>query len=157
MTNNNMQEIYFDTIIPDIKVSNEKQVFNKITNHVSNIIGTSEKMLMQTLMENDENKNAGIGNGVAIAHARLPRLTRPILVYATLNNAVEFNAVDDQPVDLVAVVLSPDFEGPKHLQRLSNVTRFFRNNETCNALRDADGYDGIRNAVKHINEIKKAA
>lgn len=154
---NNIQEIYFDTIIPSLKVMNSKQAYQKISNHVSNLIGVSENTLLNIMLENDALNTSGIGNGVAIAHAKLPRLTRPMIVYAKLDKEIEFNALDDEPVNMVCLVLSPEFEGPKHLQRLSMVTRFFKDNKTRAALEDATDYDSIRMAVKLMNEMKKAA
>ena len=58
---------------------------------------------------------------------------------------------------MIALVLSPEFEGSKHLQRLAMVTRFFNDTYVRNALRQANSYDDIRMVVKDVNERRKAA
>lgn len=152
-----LQDMYFDTILPNLKSGSAEQVFQKLVNHVSNLIGTSEKDLYNLLIENGALKNSGIGNGVSIIHAKLPRLTRPMIIFAQLTSPMPFNSVDAEPVDMVAMVLSPEYQGPVHLQRLSMVTRFFSDEETRAALRAAPDYDSIRMVVKDMSERKKAA
>lgn len=152
-----LQNIYFDSILLDMKANNPKQIYQKLSKHISNLIGTPENYFLKLLDENENYQNSGIGNGVAVIHARLPRLTRSMIVYSKISNPVNFSAADGVPVDMVALVLSPEFEGPKHLQRLAMVSRFFSNEETCAMLREATNYDSVRMTVKEMNERKKAA
>jgi len=153
----NNSEMNIDIILPNLKASNAKQVFQKLSEHVCNMIGTPEKKLYSLLVKQENSLNSGIGNGVAIAHAKLPRLTRPMIIYSKLETPVHFNAADGEPVDMVAVVLSPEFEGVRHLQRLAMVTRFFSNKEARDMLHDAEDFEDIRNAIAIINARKKAA
>ncbi len=154
MTSN---EMHIDTIIPSLKAANSKQVFQKLSQHISNIIGTPQKKLYSLLVTQEDSLNSGIGHGVAIAHTKLPRLTRPIILYARLESSVHFNATDGELVDMVVIILSPEFEGNKHLQRLAMVTRFFTDKSTRETLHDAQDYETIRHAVELINARKKAA
>ncbi len=151
------EEMYFDTILPDFKATSTKQLYQMLSKHVSNLIGTSEKFVFDVLMENEALHNSGIGNGVAIADAKIPRLTRPMIIFTKLANAINFNAIDGEPVDMVAIILSPEHEGSMHLQRLAMTTRFFSDEEARNALRKAKDYDSIRLAVQDIHARKKAA
>jgi len=153
----NSNQMHIDTIIPNLQANNAKQVFQKISYHVSNIIGTPEKKLYSLLVKHEDSLNSGIGHGVAIAHTKLPRLTRPIIIYAKLEKPVHFNAADGEFVDMVAVILSPEHEGIKHLQRLAMATRFFTHPDTRNMLVDAQDYESIRRAVDAINARKKSA
>ena len=153
----NNNEMYIDVILPDVKASNPKQIFQKIAEHVCNMIGTPEEKLYGLLVHEDNSFNAVIDCGVAVADAKLPRLTRPMIVYAKLDNAVDFDAPDSKLVDMIAVVLSPEFEGIEHLQRLAMTTRFFSNKDARDMLHDAQGFEEVRNAVKNINARKKAA
>ena len=108
-------------------------------------------------MDLEKQGSSGIGNGVAISHMRLPRLTRPMIIYSKLSHMVDFNANDGEPVDLMCLVLSPEFEGPKHLQRLAKVTRFFNDEHFCNQLRQASDKQDIRFILKEMNDRKLAA
>ena len=152
-----MNEMYFDTILMDVKATNAKQVYQKLAEHVANLIGTPEQFLLEMITDNEERHNSGVSHGVAIAHAQLPRLTRPMIIFSKIEDLVDFHAADGEPVDMVALVLSPEFEGSKHLQRLARVTRFFNEAETRMALRNADDFEAVRNVVKEANALKKAA
>lgn len=154
MTNTEMN---IDIILPELKASNPKQVFQKIAEHVCHMIGTPEEKLYGLLVNEDNSFNAVIENGVAVAEAKLPRLTRPMIVYSKIDKEIDFNAADGEYIDMVAVILSPEFEDIKHLQRLAMTTRFFANTEARDSLREANGFEEVRNAVKMINERKKAA
>lgn len=153
----NIQQMYFDTILPDLKATSAKQLYQTLSKHVSNLIGTSEKFVFSILMENEALDNSGIGNGVAIAHAKIPRLTRPMIVFTRSTTPINFKAIDGEPIDMVALVLSPEHEGSMHLQRLAMVTRFFNNKEARQMLRNLEGSDGIRLAVQDIYARKKVA
>ena len=153
----NNNEMNIDIILPNLKASNAKQVFQKLSEHVCNMIGTPEKKLYNLLVKQEDSLNSGIGHGVAIAHAKLPRLTRPMIIYSKLEVPVHFDAADGELVDMIAVVLSPEFEGGTHLQRLAMATRFFSNKEARELLHDAEDFEEVRNVVKMINARKKAA
>lgn len=154
---NNINELRFDSIIFDLKITGSKQVFQKLAMHVSNLIGTPEKMLFSTLIDQEREQSSGIGNGVAISHAKLPRLTKPLVVFTKLSRGIDFKAIDEEPVDLVCLVLSPSHEGPKHLRRLAKVTRFMSDPAFCDALRNAQDVDDIRLILKETNSRKMAA
>lgn len=154
---NNIQELHFDSILPELKVTSSKQVFQKLSERTARLIGTSEKNLLDTFLAQEQKLSSGIGQGVAIPHMTLPRLTKPLVIFARLSRPVDFDAVDEEPVDLVCLVLSPSFEGPKHLRRLSRITRFFANSLFCDQLREAQDTDDIRLILKELNNRKLAA
>ena len=154
---NEMNMMHFDSILPELKATNVKQIFQGLSAHVSHLIGTPEKFLFDSLMELEKQESSGIGNSVAISHMRLPRLTRPMIIYSKLSHMVNFNANDGEPVDLICLVLSPEFEGPKHLRRLAKVTRFFNDKHFCDQLRQANNKEEVRFALKEINDRKLAA
>ena len=157
MTASIRQDIYFDTIILDVKANNVKQVFQQLSQHVSSLIGSCEEFLSDSLLQREQHQNSGIGNGVAIIDAKLPRLTRPMVVYAKIEKDVEFNAADGEPVDIVVLVLSPEFEGTQHLQRLASISRFFRSKENLLNLREAKDYQSVRAVAKAASHNKKSA
>ena len=154
---NNINELRLDSILPDIKVTSAKQVLQKLAKHTFRLIGTPEKTLLNNLLQQEQEESSGIGNGVAIVHMRLPRLTKPFIVFTRLTHMVDFKAIDDEPVDLACLVLSPEYEGPKHLRRLAKVSRFFSNKAFCDKLRNAADTDEIRMVLKEINDQKMAA
>lgn len=149
--------IEFDSIIMDLKTTSVKETFLKLSAHINRLIGTPEKVIFNHLMELENKSSSGIGKGVSIPHMRLPRLTRPITVFAKLSSNVDFNSSDGEPVDIVGLVLSPEHEGPKHLQRLAATTRFFNNAETLTNLRMCEDKDDVKMVLKQKNDLRIAA
>lgn len=154
---NDIHELRFDSILLNLKAANSTNVLEKLSKHTSRLIGASQGMLQDNLLKQEEEQSSGIGNGVAISHMRLPQLTKPFIIFAKLDKAVEFDAVDNDPVDLVCLVLSPEFEGPKHLSRLSKVSRVFSDKSFCNKLHLAEDADDIRFILKELNKHRMAA
>lgn len=149
--------LHFDSIISNMNATTTKQVLQKLSEHTSNLVGTSQKIVYETLTEQERQQSSGIGHGVAIAHMRLPRLTRPLTIFAKLEKSVDFKSVDGEPVDLVCLVMSPEHEGPQHLNRLAAVSRNLNDVDLCNRLRGAEDAGNIKTLIKQFNERKLAA
>jgi PTS system nitrogen regulatory IIA component len=159
MTNKD-KKLHFDSIMMDVHANSMKQAYQILADQVSQLIGTPKQSIISHLIEAEKNQTAIIGNGIAIPHMRLERLTKPMVVFMKLNNgidAIDMDNVDDIPADLFCLVLSPDYEGTKHLQRLSMVSRAFKNNGFCKLLRQANNKQEIRSAVEIVNEKRIAA
>ena len=154
---NDIQDIYFDSIIFNLNAGTPKDVLKKLSVHISKLIGTPASFLQETLIEQEKEHSSAIGNGVAIPHMRLPRLTKPMIIFARINKAVDFEAVDNEPVDMVCLVLSPEFEGPKHLSRLAKISRFFSQDKMRYQLHQAKDSDEIRLMMKTLSTRKLAA
>jgi PTS system nitrogen regulatory IIA component len=154
---NNIQELHFDSIILDMKSNNAKQVLQQLAAYTSTMIGTSEDYIAGHLLNAEKTEGTCIGHGVALAHMQLPRLTKPMIILATLATPVTFNGKDEDPVDLACLVLSPEFEGIKHLSRLAMVTRSMVDDTFCEKLRSAETKDQIKFFVHELNSHKKVA
>ena len=151
-----MNELRLDSIMPSVKANNRKQLLQQLAKHTSKLIGTPEKTLFDNLIDMEAEQNSSIGHGVAIPHYRLPRLTKPIFIFAKLERPIDYNANDGNPVDLVCLVLSPEHEGPIHLRRLAKAARFFNNGQFRQALRMAETANDVKKALKEVNTVRKA-
>lgn len=154
---NSFDKLEFDSIITDLKATSTKQVFQNLASHIHRLIGTPEDKIINELSAQEKSICSAIGHGVSVPHMRLPRLTRPLIIFAKLKNAVDFDANDNEWVDMVCLVLSPEYEGSKHLQRLSFVTRCFLNQSFCDDLRNAGDNEDIKFALKQMNAERLAA
>ncbi len=86
-------------------------------------------------MERENLGPTGVGNGVALPHARLPELDRVRGVFVLLEKPVEFRAVDHQPVDLFFALFAPENAGVEHLKALASASRTLRDPSVCAKLR----------------------
>lgn len=151
------ERLQIDLIIPDLKATHMTRAYQSICNKVDMMTGFPARTLLTQLTTREEQASSGIGEGVAIPHLRLPKLQKPFIVMARLARAVEFNAVDDYPVDLIMMLLSPGSDGPHHLRRLSRISRLMRNSALLEDLRGAADADALRSLLEHGSQRLLAA
>ncbi len=147
---NHYDLVNFDLTLPELRATSKKQVLQDLSRQVVNFIGTDHRWLLENLLTQEKENSSGIGNGISIPHMRLPRLTRPFIVFAKLSKAIEFESVDSEPVDIVCLVLSPEHEGAIHLQRLSEITRLFREDGFSQRLREVETREEIKDVLHDI-------
>ncbi len=146
-----------DLILPALKAGSKKQAYQLIVKQIASLGGLDEKELLQHCLKNEERASSGIGRGVAIPHLRVKNLKRSLTVLACLTHRVDFQAFDDNPVDLIFFLLSPESDGPYHLRRLARISRVCRDSGTCQALREAEGVDEMRAILINSDDIMMAA
>ena len=99
--------------------------------------GTTSYDVFESLLNRERLGSTGIGLGVAIPHGRLSSANKPVAVLLTLDEAVDFDAIDNQPVDIIFALIVPEEEHEQHLQTLAAVAQRL-NEKTCTrALREA--------------------
>ena len=89
----------------------------------------------------------GLGSGVALPHARLTGLKAPLGLFARLRRTIDFEAIDDQPVDVVFLLLLPKSAIGDQLNALACVARALRNPETLSQVRGAADPDALFRAI----------
>jgi PTS system nitrogen regulatory IIA component len=132
------------SIAPRLTVATKRQVISTISEIAARSFQLKAHKVFDALMEREALGATGVGYGVAIPHARVEGLTRTTGVFARLSPAVEYDAVDDKPVDLVFALLSPPSSGSDHLRALARVARALRSTELRSQLRQAGGADALR-------------
>ena len=120
-----------------LKAANKKKLLLDLAHRAAPLIGGKEDKIFETLWEREKLATTGVGHGVAIPHGRLPKLERITGVFVRLEEAIDFEAVDDAPVDLVFLLLTPEEAGADHLKALARVSRLMRNTGMCEKLRAA--------------------
>ncbi len=116
-------------------VTNKRQLFEKLAEKAAELTGFASADILETLMAREELGSTGVGNGIAIPHGKIGGLTGVTAVFARLDEPIEYDAVDDQPVDLVVMLLAPVGAGADHLKALSRVARMLRTEAVTEQLR----------------------
>ncbi|MCK7546933.1 PTS IIA-like nitrogen regulatory protein PtsN [Marinobacter koreensis] len=98
----------------------------------------NDVQIFNNLISRERLGSTGIGQGIAIPHCRLEGLDRVIGVLLTLEESVEFDAIDNQPVDLVFALIVPKEATSEHLELLSQLAEKFNERSFCNALRECE-------------------
>lgn len=129
-------------IIPALKVQAKKQLLHELAARAHTVTGLPERKIFEVLTERERLGTTGVGQGIAIPHGRLA-IDRIAGVFARLEQPLDYEAVDGQPVDLVFMLLAPEGAGADHLKALARVSRLLRNQATCEKLRAAKNPEAI--------------
>ena len=124
-----------DAILINFESTSKKHILNKLCELAEKKINVNSRSLLESLTKREKLGSTAVGNGIAIPHASVSNINKPYVFIATLVNGLDFNATDDQPVDIVFLLVAPDNEGSEHLQALALISRFLRNNELTTKLR----------------------
>jgi PTS system nitrogen regulatory IIA component len=125
-------------VLPSLKVHSKKQLLNELSARAAQLTGLPERRIFETLTERERLGSTGMGQGIAIPHGRLAGLPRIVGLFARLETPIAYDAIDDQPVDIVFLLLAPEDAGADHLKALARVSRLLRNQQTCEKLRAAN-------------------
>lgn len=112
--------------------------------------------VFDALVEREAQGSTGVGRGVAVPHARLKGLDRMRAVFVRLDAPVAFDAVDDQPVDLLFALFAPEDASTEHLRALARVSRLLRSEEMRQHLRQARTADAIHAILRQDAEVTAA-
>lgn len=124
-----------ESIIPALKVSSKKQAIQAISEKAAELTGLDEREIFETLLQRERLGSTGVGSGVAIPHGKLASMDRIIGVFARLDRPIDFDALDDQPVDIVFLLLAPEGAGADHLKALAKIARILRNGSIIQKIR----------------------
>jgi PTS system nitrogen regulatory IIA component len=126
-----------------VSAANKRQVLALIAEIAARNLGLDAADILDALAEREQAGSTGVGHGVAAPHARLEGLERMRGVFVRLDQPVEFEAVDDQPVDLIFALFAPVDAGAEHLRALARVSRMLRQAELREQLRQARTADAV--------------
>ncbi len=115
--------------------SSKKRLMHDLGDLSEAAYGLKPDVVVDALMVRESLGPTGVGQGIALPHARLPGLQSVCGAFILLEKAVDFDSVDRQPVDLVFALFAPEDSGIEHLKALALVSRTFRDAATCQKLR----------------------
>ena len=122
-------------VIPSLKASNKKQVLQVLSDRAAELTGLSGVEIYNTLIQRERLGSTGVGGGIAIPHGKLPSLRKSFGVFARLEEPVDFDAIDEEPVDIVMLLLAPENAGADHLKALARISRLLRDPKSVEKLR----------------------
>lgn len=136
--------------------TSKKRLFQEIADIAAQAYGVDARETLNALQERESLGPTGVGEGVALPHARLDDLDRVVGVFLRLEKPLEFDAFDRQPVDLVFALFAPESAGVEHLKALALISRTLRDADTRAKLR-ANVDPAILHAILTEGPASKAA
>ena len=130
-------------VVAALPVAAKKPLFQALGTLAEQVYGVDERRVVERLSERERLGSTGFGNGIAIPHGKIEGLDRVVGLFARLAQPIDFAAVDDMPVDLVFMLLSPIDAGADHLKALAHVSRALRDPSLIAKLRGAASDDAL--------------
>ena len=124
-------------VFASVRIKNKKQALQELAAKAARVTGLDERQIFDTLLQRERLGSTGVGRGIAIPHARIPGLPRIATVFAQLEEPIDFDSPDNEPVDLLFVLLAPEQAGADHLKALARISRVLRDPQTLEKLRAA--------------------
>jgi PTS system nitrogen regulatory IIA component len=132
-----------ESVVANLRVTSKKQALQELAKKAAELTGQPERALFEVLMERERLGTTGVGHGIGIPHGKLPELDRLYGLFARLETPIDFDAIDEHPVDLIFVLLAPETAGADHLKALARVSRLFRDRSVCEKLRGTDSAEAL--------------
>ena len=129
----------------DVRAGDKTHLLRQLSTQAAAELGLNPNEVSTEIAKREELGSTGVGNGVALPHARLRGLKVPFGLFTRLTHAIDFGAIDDQPVDLVFLLLLPDVSEDAHA--LACVARTFRDPQTLQRIRAAGDRDALFRAI----------
>jgi PTS system nitrogen regulatory IIA component len=132
-----------NAILPALKVNSKKQVLHELAARAAVLSGQSERAIFDVLMQREKLGSTAVGNGIAIPHGKMPGLTRLFGLFARLDRPVDFESLDNLPVDLIFLLLAPEGAGADHLKALARIARLLRDPNMAHKLRGSHDAESL--------------
>ncbi|MGE0775029.1 MAG: PTS sugar transporter subunit IIA [Sphingomonadaceae bacterium] len=130
-------------VIASLTVPNKKSLFVHLARLAAKGRNFSAADVTERLLERERLGSTGFGGGVAIPHGKIDGLDHVVGMFARLSSPIDFAAIDEMPVDLVFLLLSPPDAGVEHLKALARVSRRLRDRTFVAKLRGAGSPDAL--------------
>jgi PTS system nitrogen regulatory IIA component len=126
-----------EAIMPRLQATSRRQALLMLSETLAKAAGVEARAAFDAVLLRERLSGTGMGEGVAIPHARTPGLTHPVAAFARLEPAQDFDALDGRACDLILMLLAPPERGGDHLKALARASRFLRRAEIREKLRAA--------------------
>jgi len=131
-------------IIPSLKAKSKKQALQELASRAAEATGIDAREIFDTLLQRERLGSTGLGRGIAIPHVKFRSLKSIVCLFARLDEPIEFDSHDNEPVDLIFLLLAPEHASGDHLKALARISRLVREPATLERLRSAPSVDALR-------------
>jgi PTS system nitrogen regulatory IIA component len=134
-------------VMVDVRAGDKARLLQQLSTRAATEAGLDAGEVSAEIAKREALGSTGVGNGVALPHARLNGLKAPFGLFARLRKPVDFAAIDDQPVDIIFLLLLPEASDDARLNALACVARALRDPETLQRVRDAADREALFRAL----------
>ena len=136
--------------------TSKKMVFDKVCTKAFQKYNIDKNLLLNNLIKREKIGTTTIGNGIAIPHVQNDQITKPSCIVAILSDGLDFDALDNNPVDLIVFLILPEVNKSENLQILAQVSRLLRNTDITDKLRGCKSEESAFAIISHHLKNKAA-
>jgi PTS system nitrogen regulatory IIA component len=141
----------------NVEAASKKRVLEQLGQRLAEAVpDLNQDMVFDALLERERLGSTGLGKGIALPHARMPHITEAVAAFIQLPEGIDFDAIDNQPVDLAFAMLVPEEATDEHLQLLAKLAQMFDDQEFCTALREAESAQDLYQLIQQREAIISA-
>jgi nitrogen PTS system EIIA component len=122
-------------IIPALKVKSKKQALQDLADRAAVLTGANPRRIFESLLQRERLGSTGVGRGIAIPHGKIADIKQIFTLFARLDEKIDFESMDGEPVDLIFLLLAPETAGADHLKALARISRLLRDPQAIEKLR----------------------
>ena len=127
-----------------VDAASKKRVLEQLGQRLAvTVPALTQDIVFDALLERERLGSTGLGKGIALPHARMPQVAKAVAAFITLPSGVDFDALDNQPVDLAFAMLVPEQATEEHLQLLARLAKMFSDSRFTDALRQAESTEQL--------------
>lgn len=113
-------------VVASLRAHSKKQLLQELSERAGQLLHLPARQIFDAVLQRERLGSTGIGDGIAIPHAKLAKCPKIVGLFAQLEKPVDFEAVDGAPVDLVFLLIAPESAGADHLKALARIARVLR-------------------------------
>lgn len=137
------EHLSIEGVFPDLHPRCKREALCQLAAEAAEITGLPVETIEDALMARERLGSTGVGRGVAIPHGKIAGLDKIVALFARLPTPIDFDAVDDEPVDIIFVLLAPEDATAAHLRALAKASRLLREQAVRDAVRGADTSEAL--------------
>jgi nitrogen PTS system EIIA component len=134
-------------VVLDVRASDKSRLLQQLSTQAASELGLDPDEVFDQVAKREELGSTGVGNGVALPHARLRGLKAPFGLLARLHHGIDFGAIDDKPVDIIFLLLLPEIGEGAQLNALACAARVLREPEALGRVRGASDREALFRAL----------
>ena len=137
-------------------VTSKKRLFQEISFKLEEMYSLNKDYVLGALQEREKLGPTGMGQGVAIPHARIEGIHNIRGLFIKLDKPIDFESIDKQPVDLIFAIIAPKNDGVDHLKALAKVSRVLRDPDIRTKLRSTEDISALYSIITQDLNVKAA-
>lgn len=116
-------------------INHKRQLFTEISKIIESSVNFSNKEILKNFLDKEELENSSIGGGVALPNIKFTDIDESVGIFLKLNKSINYNAIDNEPVDLIFTLISPKIDSPIYLNELAYISRLLTQKKTLQNIR----------------------